>query len=232
MVEVAFLAVALIGLLHGLEPGHGWPVAMLYATRSSRPYLKGFVSSSIMSLFHLLSSVAVVAAYTILKFYVGFSLSYVNYVAGGTLLILAVRFLLEKPKDELKGQHDHTHEDFEGEHEHEHEHPGSVRHIHRHKHLRKVYLTLWSIAAFAFILGFAHEEEFTLLAFAVGGVDPLVLMLTYASAVMVALVGITLTAVRIYQKLEPRLEKYEHLIPRVSGMILLVMAASFLLGLR
>ena len=49
---------------------------------------------------------------------------------------------------------------------------------------------------------------------------------------MVALVGITLTAVRIYQKLEARLEKYEHLIPRVSGMILLVMAASFLLGLR
>ena len=40
MVEVAFLAVTLIGLLHGIEPGHGWPVAMLYATRSSRPYLK------------------------------------------------------------------------------------------------------------------------------------------------------------------------------------------------
>ena len=232
MVETAFLAVALIGLLHGLEPGHGWPVAMLYATRSSRPLLKGLVSSWIISAFHLISSVAVVAAYVLLKSYVGFSLPYVNYVAGGALLILAARFLLEKPKDELEDQHGHTHDRFEGKHEHEHEHPGGVRHTHGHKHARKVYLTLWSIAIFAFILGFAHEEEFALLALAVGGIDPLLLMLTYASAVTVGLIGITLAAVRIYKQLEPRLKKYEHLVPKVSGVILALMAISFLLGLR
>lgn len=232
MVEAAFLAVAFIGLLHGLEPGHGWPIAMFYATRSSRPLLRGLVSSWIISGFHLISSVAVVAVYVILKSYVGFSLPYVNYIAGGALLILAGRLLLEKPKDELKDQHGHAHDHFEGKHEHEHEHPGNKRHTHRHKHARKIYLTLWSIAIFAFILGFAHEEEFALLALAVGGVDPLLLMLTYASAVMVGLIGITLTAVRIYEKLEFRLGKYERLIPKVSGVILSLMAISFFLGLR
>lgn len=147
-------------------------------------------------------------------------------------MILAGRLLLEKPKDELKDQHGHAHDHFEGKHEHEHEHPGNKRHTHRHKHARKIYLTLWSIAIFAFILGFAHEEEFALLALAVGGVDPLLLMLTYASAVMVGLIGITLTAVRIYEKLEFRLGKYERLIPKVSGVILSLMAISFFLGLR
>lgn len=55
-------------------------------------------------------------------------------------------------------------------------------------------LTLWGIASIAFVLGFSHEEEFALLALAVGGVDPLVLMLTYASSVMIGLMGVTLTA--------------------------------------
>jgi hypothetical protein len=226
MVEEVFLAVALVGLLHGLEPGHGWPIAMLYARRLSRPLLMGFVSSWLISAFHLISSVAVVAAYIILKSYVGFSLPYVNYIAGGALLILAGKFFFEKPKDELEEQHGHIHDDFERDH------PGGMKQTHRHKHARRVFLTLWSIATVAFILGFAHEEEFALLALAVGGVDPLILMLTYASAVMVGLVGITLTAVKIYDKLEPRLNKYDYLIPKASGVILSLMAIGFILGLR
>lgn len=232
MVEGAFLAVAVVGLLHGLEPGHGWPIAAIYATRSSRPLLRGFVSSWMISAFHLVSSIAVVVAYIILESYVGFSLPYVNYIAGGALLILAGKFFFEKPKDELKDQHGHIHEGFEGKHEHEHEHLGGIKHAHRHRHAKKVFLTLWSIATIAFVLGFAHEEEFALLALAVGGVDPLILMLTYASAVMVGLVGITMTAVRVYQELEPRLKKYQHLIPKLSGVILLITAVGFLLGLR
>lgn len=232
MLEGVFLAVTLVGLLHGFEPGHGWPIAMLYAMRSSHPLLRGLVSSLIISVFHLVSSVAVVVAYVILKAYLGFSLPFVNYIAGGALLILAAKFFLEKPKDELEDQHCHIHENFEREHEHEHEHSGGMRHIHRHSHAKRVFLTLWSIASVAFVLGFSHEEEFALLGLAVGGVDPLLLMLTYASAVMVGLVGITLTAVRIYGKLEAKLKKYEYLIPKVSGIILLVMATSFLTGLR
>ena len=82
------------------------------------------------------------------------------------------------------------------------------------------------------ILGFAHEEEFALLALAVGGVDPLILMVTYALAVMAALIGISVFSVIAYSQVQSRLEKYEYLIPKVTGLILLLTAATFLLGLR
>jgi len=95
-----------------------------------------------------------------------------------------------------------------------------------------VFLSLASIAGFALILGFAHEEEFALLALAVGGVDPLILMLTYAFAVMAALIGISVVSVIAYSQVRSQLKKYEYLIPKVSGLILLLTAATFLLGLR
>jgi len=38
MVEssLSYLGVVLIGLVHGAEPGHGWPVAASYALNRSR----------------------------------------------------------------------------------------------------------------------------------------------------------------------------------------------------
>jgi hypothetical protein len=95
-----------------------------------------------------------------------------------------------------------------------------------------MFLSLTGIAVFALVLGFVHEEEFALLAFAVGGVDPLRLMLIYAGAVMSALIAVTLLAVKVYSHMEEKLREYEGLIPRISGLILLVTAATFFLNLR
>lgn len=232
MIEAAFVAVALFGLLHGLEPGHGWPVAVLYSIRSHRPVLKALLSSSIISFFHLVSSVAVVAAYVLLKTFTNFTLPYVNYLAAGALAILGLRFLLRRGES-IAENHDHFHEDFgPGEHTHEHNHPSLGRHTHLHKHTQRLVLSLYGIAAFAFVIGFAHEEEFALLALAVGGVDPLGLMLVYASAVTAGLVSITLMGLKIYKRFEESLRKHERLLPKVSGLVLLVMAVAFLVGLR
>lgn len=233
MFESAYFAVALVGLLHGLEPGHGWPVAMLYAGRSSRPLFKGLVSSWVISMFHLISSVAVVVVYVVLSSIVGFSLSYVRLIAGGALAFLGAKLLLKKPRDDFAGQHGHLHGDFaEGKHEHEHGHPGGIRHSHIHSHARRILLSLWSIAVLAFALGFAHEEEFALLALAVGGINPLALMVTYALAVTIGLIGITLVAVKMYGRVEAKLRKHEGLLPKFSGLLLLVMAATFFMELR
>jgi len=232
MTETAVLAAALIGLLHGLEPGHGWPVAVLYSIRSGSPAIRAFFSSSIISISHLVSSVAVVVAYALLKTFLNFTLPYVNYLAGAALAILGVRFLLER-SDGMSGNHGHLHEDFgPGEHTHEHAHPSLRRHTHPHKHTRRLIISLYGIAVFALILGFAHEEEFALLAFVIGGVDPLALMLVYASAVTTSLVSVTLMAVAIFQKFEESFHRYETFLPKMSGLVLLVMAASFLVGLR
>jgi ABC-type nickel/cobalt efflux system permease component RcnA len=232
MVESAYLAVALVGLLHGLEPGHGWPIATLYAARFSNSFFRGFLSSWIISIAHLISSIVIVIPFVLLKTYANLTLPYVNYIAGGALILMSLKLFLEKPQGELEDQHDHLHDSFEGRHEHEHIHPDGTRHTHRHKHSKRVFLTLSSIAVFALILGFAHEEEFVLLSLAVAGIDPLLLMTSYALAVMASLIGITLTAVRVYKGLEARFKRYEHFIPKISGLILLATGFAFILGLR
>jgi len=90
--------------------------------------------------------------------------------------------------------------------------------------------SLRSLATFALILGFAHEEEFALLAIAVGGVNPLLLMIAYASAVTFSLVGVTLLAVKAYTMVEEKMTKYEYLIPKISGVVLAILGVLFLLG--
>jgi ABC-type nickel/cobalt efflux system permease component RcnA len=232
MVEPIYIAVSLIGLLHGVEPSHGWLVALLYALRTSKPIVKGFIASCIISFFHLISSLSVVIAYLLLSSLLPFSIPYVNYIAAIALLILAVRSWFEKPKG-LEEQHGHIHEDFdEGEHIHEHRHPKIGKHTHKHRHSKKVLLTLKGITIFALILGFAHEEEFALLALAVGGVNPLIMMLAYAFAVTLGIIGITLISVKIFYKIQYKFKKYEQLLPKISALILIALSFSFFLGLR
>jgi cytochrome c biogenesis protein CcdA len=230
--ESAFLAVIVIGLLHGLEPAHGWPVAFLYSSRKRKPLFYGFVSSTIISLFHFISSIAVVLAYVLVSSFVTFPYQIMKYLAGAVLILLALRFFFEKVEDESEGQHGHLHENIgEIEHEHEHEHPDIGRHSHWHKHSKRIKLTLFGIATFAFILGFAHEEEFALLALAVGGINPFILMVCYALSVTIALVGITLISIKAYEKVETKIKRYERYIPKVSAIILLIMAFAFIFGL-
>ncbi|MFC2048026.1 hypothetical protein ACFLSK_01165 [Chloroflexota bacterium] len=57
MFEAAYLGVAVIGLLHGLEPGHGWPVAMLYSMNKRNALFSATVSSAIIGFAHLVSSI-------------------------------------------------------------------------------------------------------------------------------------------------------------------------------
>jgi len=231
MVDSAYIAVAFIGVLHGLEPGHGWPIATLYAARSSRPLLRGLLSSTVISAAHFISSIAVIIPFVLLKTYAGFTLPYMNVIAGGALILLSFKMLLEKP-NASDDQHDHLHEDFEGKHEHQHIHPDGSTHTHKHKHLRKAALTLSSIATFAMILGFAHDEEFILLSLAVGGIDPMLLMISYALSVTAGLISISLITIRIFKAFEPKFKRYEHLLPKISGLILLILGITFLLGLR
>jgi uncharacterized protein YacL len=201
--------------------------------KKSRPLLYGLVSSGIISFFHFISSIAVVVAYVLLSSFLNISVPFLNYVAAAILVILAYIFFTEDVKDELEAQHGHLHENLEEaiEHEHEHEHPGQGRHTHWHKHARRIALSLWSIATFAFILGFAHEEEFALLALAVGGVNPLMLMITYASSVTLALIGITLLSVKAYESVHLKIRRYQRYIPKISALILLLMAVALILNL-
>jgi len=222
----AYVGVVTIGLLHGLEPGHGWPVAVLYSMRKRSPVLSAAISSGIIGIGHLISSIAVVVAYVLLQAWLDFEAPWIKYVAAGILLILAFKLFREKVEG-LEKQHGHIHEnqpEIEHEHEHEHEHPGQDRHTHWHKHVTGVALSLWGLASFAFVLGFAHEEEFALLALVAGGVNAWTLMLSYGVAVLLGLMMVTVAGVKIYKHLQPKLMRYERYIPKIGAAILVAMA--------
>ncbi len=224
MFEAAYLGVAAIGLLHGLEPGHGWPVAVLYSIKRRNPLFSATISSAIIGLAHLVSSIAVVVAYVLLQNWLDFDAPWIKYLAAGILVIIAIKLFLEKT-DGLKNQHGHIHLDQPNvEHEHEHEHPGQGAHSHNHKHYTGIVLSLLGIASFAFVLGFAHEEEFALLALVAGGVNAWVLMLTYGIAVLLGLMVVTILGVKIFKRLQPRLIRFEKYVPKIGGVFLVLMA--------
>ena len=230
MFNPAYIGVIMIGLLHGLEPGHGWPVAVLYSMKKRSAVFSATVSSGIIGMAHLISSIAVVIAYVLLQTWLDFEAPWIKYLAAGILLILAFKLFREKVEG-LEKQHGHIHENQpEIEHEHEHEHPGQGQHTHWHKHTTEIALSLWGLATFAFVLGFAHEEEFALLACVAGGVNVWILMLSYGLSVLLGLVAVTIAGVKIYKTLQPKLARYEKYIPKISAGILVVMALIIILG--
>jgi len=197
----SYIAVSIIGLIHGLEPGHGWPIAALLSLKRHNSMAYGFLSAVILSAAHFFSSIVVVIVYYIVAAFIDFTSRVFRYLVAAVLFALAIRFLTEKSSDEgyynkLRGR------DF----------------------------NLRSIATFALILGFAHEEEFMLLALAIGGVNPLLLIITYASAVAASLIAITIIAIKAYNLVEKRINKIEHLIPKITGAILALLAFLFLIG--
>jgi nickel/cobalt exporter len=217
-----YLGVVAIGLLHGLEPGHGWPVAVLYSINKRNPVYSAAVSSAIIGFAHLVSSIVVVAAYVALQEWLDFNAPWIKYLAAGILLVIAVKLLLEKPGG-LESQHGHLHTNQPNiEHEHEHTHPGQAIHTHWHRH--KTVLTLLGIATFAFLLGFAHEEEFALLALVAGGINAWVLMISYGTAVLIGLMAVTILGIRIYNQFQPRLIRYQKYVPRIGAVFLVIMA--------
>jgi len=224
MLNPTYIGVVMIGLLHGFEPGHGWPVAVLYSIKRRNAVASATLSSSVIGIGHLASSIAVVVAYVLLQKWLNFEAPWIKYVAVALLLVLAFKLFREKV-DDLERQHGHSHPgDPKIKHEHEHEHPGQGWHTHKHKHRAAVKLSLLGLASFAFILGFAHEEEIALLALVAGGLNAWVLMLAYGVSVLLGLIVVTIIGVKVYKWFQPRLARYEKYIPKISGGLLVVMA--------
>ncbi len=212
-----YLSAILIGLLHGVEPGHGWPVAVVYSLQRERRAWFGLLTSSILAFVHLISSLAVVLVFLFVNRVVDLSsLPIVRYGVVILLLYMAYRAYTEP--------HRHTHGDHHAHHGHSHSHG----HEHAHVHHRKTPQSLRDMAVFAFLLGFIHEEEFALLALCLGGIHCVALMLTYALAVSVAIIGVTLLAIQGYHLLEERLKEYEAYIPKALAGLFVLMAFLYL----
>ncbi|MDS0240069.1 MULTISPECIES: hypothetical protein [unclassified Haloferax] len=270
----------LLGAVHGVEPGHGWPVAASYALDQANKWAYGFAASLILGVGHLVSSIAMVGAFFYAKSY--FDLTQVNepittlggvqiggpvsLVAGVLLIALGVREYTHghahgtHGHDDGHGSHSHG-GGHEGGHDHEHSHDDGHSHSHDHdghSHDRDSGLFarlmgfvpfvggrshshdtpddaaergLLGIAWFAFVLGFAHEEEFEIIALCAGSNYCLELMGAYAITVIVGIVGLTMVLIAGYQHYEDEVEKYTPYLPAFSAAVLVLMGIGFITGL-
>jgi nickel/cobalt transporter (NicO) family protein len=225
------------GLSHGINPSHGWPVALLYAIRSRRPLQSGIISSSIIAGAHFISSLAVVAAYIILVNNLDIQIPevYMRYGAAIALGILAYIFWKEKDEDLVETQHGHLHNGKDNsplEHYHTHWHHGLGYHLHTHTHKERSTPSLRSIVGFAFVLGFVHEEEFVILALAASlSIDPIVLILVYAISVSAALIGVTIISLKFYQRFQYYMIQYSRYLPKISALFLIFMSIGIVIGI-
>ena len=225
--------IIIFGLLHGINPSHGWTIAVLYALQSKRPLLSSILSSSILASAHFLSSIVVVLAFILFSTYIYIPQNYLNYAAAIALGILAFMFWREKPDDLAKSQHGHLHQfskEIKHDHIHWHKHEGFHRHLHTHQ--IRILPSLSALAISALVLGFAHEEEFVILSLAAGGVNPLLLMIVYALSVSVALISVTILSVKVITTtIQDKIIHYTKYLPKISAIILAIMAIAFGLGL-
>ena len=231
-ITVILSGVIIFGLLHGINPSHGWTIAVLYALQSKRQLLNSILSSSILASAHFLSSIVVVLAFLLFSTYIFIPQNYLNYAAAIALGILAYMFWKEKPEDLVKSQHGHLHQfSEEVKHDHSHWHKDEGFHIHFHTHQIRIPPSLTTLAISALILGFAHEEEFVILSLAAAGVNPVLLMIVYVLSVSVALIGITILSVKVITTIQDKIIHYTKYLPKISSVILTTMAIAFGLDL-
>ncbi len=225
--------IIIFGLLHGINPSHGWTIAVLYALQSKRPLLSSILSSGILASAHFLSSIVVVLAFILFSTFIYIPQNYLNYAAAIALGILAFMFWREKPEDLVKNQHGHLHQFSEAvKHDHSHWHKDEGFHRHLHTHQIRILPSLSALAISALVLGFAHEEEFVILSLAAGGINPVLLMIVYALSVSVALISVTILSVKVITTtIQDKIIHYTKYLPKISAIILAIMAIAFGLGL-
>ena len=243
------LGASALGLVHGLAPGHGWAIAASYALDKPNKWFYGAASSLILGIGHLISSIAMVLVYFFALSYFDLTqIGWMHYVAGAMLIALGIW--------QYFNGHEHTAEEHDhdpGEHQDlEHGHANAtdestgrfarLRQVlpfvggsgHSHSHGSSEEGTdrgLYGMAVLAFALGFAHNEEFDIIAICTGSAYCLELMVLYAVSVIVSLVGITLVLVAGYERYEDRLERYTEHLPTVTAVILVGMGIGFIAGI-
>ena len=275
--EAALVGAVGLGLLHGAEPGHGWPVAATYALDRSNKWASGLAASLTLGVGHLISSLAVVGVFFLAKSYAGLgSMWWLDYVAGGLLILLGVREYRHGRSHSHGDDHSHDHGDHRHHHDHDesHDHEHDLAHSrvrspdsghgrdHSHEHgngrddsektgvLTRVKDAIpggghshdhgeleeaadrgiWSIAATAFVLGFAHEEEFEIIGLCAGSSVCLELMTAYALAVVAGIVALTLLLVAGYGRYEDRVSSLAEHFPTISAVVLVAMGLGFVFG--
>jgi hypothetical protein len=210
VLQAAYVTAATIGALHGVEPGHGWPVAATYALGRPRPWASGTLAGVIIGGAHLVSSFAVVALFELLNRWIDLTeTGWTGPVAGLALIVMGI-------VQWRRGGHTH------GSNSQGHDHLPAAENVDEKG--------LLGIAIFAFALGFAHEEEFAIVALCAGRANCWGVMAVYAIAVAGVILGLTLVSLAAIARFRQRFERSRGRLTRISGGILIAMGVAYAVG--
>ena len=168
---LAYSSVALMGLFHGSDPTHGWPLSALYALKGGGSALRALFYTLIIASGHFVSTIAVIVAAWILGETISAHLAYMQMAAGSLLLLLGLNGLREA---------------FTSSRGHERHAPTSP--------------SVLGLFKYSLLLGFAHEEEAALAAIVLLGANPVVLSLLYLACVYASMSLWTLASLYFTRK--------------------------------
>jgi nickel/cobalt exporter len=240
MQEVAGLIAAVVGLgiLHGVLPDHGWPIAAAYALDQQNRWLYGIAAALILGLGHLFSSIALVAVFFWLDSFADLADSgWLTTIAGVVLITLGLYEYFSgghsHGADNHDGDehHDHDRKDHEGHDHADPHHDDGHHHDHDHGFADTEGRTLWNIGLVALLLGFAHEEPIQIIAICAGTVYCLELMIVYSLAVIGAILAPTLLLIAGYERHQGTVERYTPYLSTVTAAVLIAMGLAFVAGL-
>lgn len=242
MQEVTGLIAAVtgLGILHGVLPDHGWPIAAAYALEQSDRWLYGIAAGLILGIGHLFSSIALVGVFFWLDSFADIAESgWLTTIAGVVLITLGLYEYFGSGHSHGDENHDggerHDHDgEVHEDHDHaDHLHGDEHHHDHGHNHgfADTEGRTLWNIGLVALVLGFAHEEPIQIIAICAGTAYCLELMFVYSLAVIGAILAPTLLLIAGYERHQETVERYTPYLSTVTAAVLILMGLAFVVGL-
>jgi len=168
LLYLAYTSAIILGLLHGSDPGHGWPLSALQSIDKKRSYWKAIFMTTILASGHFISTLFVVILVWFLGSFSGIYLGYLQIGAASLLLLFGLLGLYRGIR--------------------KHDNKGSFN-----SKLNE--LDALSIFRYSLLLGFAHEEEIALAAIILLGANPLLLAFGYALAVYASMLFWTIASV-------------------------------------
>ena len=249
-------SVIALGVVHGVLPDHGWPIAATYALEKPHKWVSGTIAALVLGVGHLVSSVALVLAYFWFAAFAAFAEGpYIKPLAGTLLVALGVYEFLTRNDGHGHGHgggeegHDHAEGHDHGDDHHDHATEGGDDHGHSaggvlatvrgwlpsggHRHLdeQDAEQGLRTLGVTALVLGFAHEEPIQILAICAGTEFCLELMLVYSLAVIVAILTPTLLLIAGYRSHRERVEQYTPYLPTITAFVLVLVGLAFIFGI-
>jgi len=171
---LAYTSAIILGLLHGSDPGHGWPLSALHSIDKGKSYTRAVTMTSILAAGHFVSTLFVVSLVWLLGSIAEAYLEYLQLGAGILLFLIGLTGLYRGLSSRSRHGNDHN----------------------------SNYAIIssggaWSLFKYALLLGFAHEEEIALAAIILLGAHPLLLALGYSLAVYTSMLLWTIASVYI-----------------------------------